>query len=170
MTQQTNPELNERRRYTKLRARLLNAAETSTGKNHAGENREKQRQKVPVQAKLGLDAHQEEESIPMPHGSPAPVHAPTARLAKSNTSRGGGEPRRPQVHIGDALRGKECLLCAAPRRVRVWRVRYCGVPRLGGSSPEAGCCCGFGSGRLVGAWTAGVVRQWLEKPRKRMGR
>lgn len=87
----------------------------------------------------------------IPRSSPR-AHAPP-RPAKSNTRRGGGEPRR-------RLRGKECLLCRAPVWGGVvWVCLACAVC-LGGSSLEA--ACRFGSGRLVGGrvlWTACVGEQ-----------
>ena len=139
MTQKTNPELNERRRYRRLRARLLNAAETSTGKNHAEENREKTAVGSSRPGKLGLAAHQEESSIPMTHGSPPLRSSPRAHAPRSPNptpaeeaaSRGDRE-----VQIGDdAYEGKECLL----RGAAPWRVRAClacAVLRCASPSPR----------------------------------
>jgi hypothetical protein len=56
----------------------------------------------------------------IPRSSPR-AHAPP-RPAKSNTRRGGGEPRR-------RLRGKECLLCRDPVWCGVGVPGVCGVPR-----------------------------------------
>jgi hypothetical protein len=89
----------------------------------------------------------------MPHGSPAPVHAPTPRLAPPNPTREEEAARR-----GDAYEGRS-VCCAVTRCGVVWVCLACAVC-LGGSSLEA--ACRFGSGRLVGGrvlWTACVGEQ-----------
>jgi len=92
----------------------------------------------------------------IPRSSPR-AHAPP-RPAKSNTRRGGGEPRR-------RLRGKECLL-GAVWCGRAWRVRCASV---GGGLQVRQRPVGW----RAGAWTAcvrgGVCEAVKEHGHSRMG-
>lgn len=151
MTQQRNPRLNERRRD---RNAQLNAAETSPFRNKTHRPRRIAEKPAvgssrPGKARVGC--------------SPRGGVDPNAAWIPCSSPRAHAPPRPRQIQHEKRRRraeetltiGEECLLCRMSG--------VCGVPRLrlrlGGSSLdlEAGCDCGFGSGRLVGGcWTAGA--------------